>query len=137
MTDLALGAEIWRYTPETRTWERVYKSPVDIPVVDSQGNPRMTARDIGYRGMAIYTEADGTEALYVAGVSSAPLFDRQPPYVTSGYPPPAHPAHRRRRQFHGRSTGPGYLPGGYRQAQHGQERRPDSAPWKSTKANCL
>ena len=88
MTDLALGAEIWRYTPETRTWERVYKSPVDIPVVDSQGNPRMTARDIGYRGMAIYTEADGTEALYVACVSSAPLFDRQPPYVTSGYPPP-------------------------------------------------
>ena len=88
VTDLSLRAEIWRYTPENKTWERVYQSPQDIPVTDSQGNPRVAPRDIGYRGMVIYTEADGTEALYVAGVSAAPVFDQQPPYVNSGYPPP-------------------------------------------------
>lgn len=65
--DLPLQAEIWRWTPETNTWERVYQSPADVPL---PGHPnKFLARDIGYRGMTVFREADGTEALYVTGVS--------------------------------------------------------------------
>jgi hypothetical protein len=66
--DLPLQAEIWRYTPETETWERVYQSPNDIPIPDHPG--KYVARDIGFRDMAVFTEPNGTEALYVTGVSS-------------------------------------------------------------------
>jgi len=62
--DLPLQAEIWRWTPETNTWERVYQAPNDVPI---QGTMKTTSRDIGYRGMLIFKEADGTEALYVSG----------------------------------------------------------------------
>ena len=45
--DLPLAAEIWRWTPETDTWEMLYRSPVDVPI---QGTSRKYAlRDIGYR----------------------------------------------------------------------------------------
>lgn len=64
------AAEIWRYTPETKTWERVFKSPVDIPVVGRPGE--FTARDAGFRDMIVFEEeqADGTkeEVLYIGGV---------------------------------------------------------------------
>jgi hypothetical protein len=63
--DLALQAEIWRYTPETARWERVYQSPLRVPV---PGSDRHTTREVGYRGMGIFQEADGTEALYVGTV---------------------------------------------------------------------
>lgn len=87
--DLRLAAEIWQYTPETKTWARVYQSPLDIPVGnDSANNPIVMAHDIGYRGMAVFTEADGTQALYVAGVGAGELFANLAPYSTSGYPPP-------------------------------------------------
>ena len=66
--DLDLRAEIWRYTPETQVWERVYQSPDDVPIPDYPG--KFVARDIGFRSMVVFTEPDGTEALYVAGVSS-------------------------------------------------------------------
>jgi len=66
--DLPLQAEIWCYTPETNIWERVYQSPKDVPVVGHPG--KTVARDIGYRGMMVYKERDGTEALYVSGVSA-------------------------------------------------------------------
>jgi hypothetical protein len=67
--DLPLQAEIWRWTPKTDTWEMVYRSPNDVPIAGT--NPvKFTARDIGYRGMVVFQESDGTEALYVAGVSS-------------------------------------------------------------------
>jgi hypothetical protein len=75
--DLLLQAEIWRYTPRTRTWERVYQSPNDVEIPGSPG--KYTARDIGFRGMTVFTEADGTEALYVAGVSTRPIHPRVPP----------------------------------------------------------
>ncbi len=65
--DLPLQAEIWRWTPETDTWERVYQSPADVPLPGHPG--KFVARDIGYRGMTVFREADGTEALYVTGVS--------------------------------------------------------------------
>ena len=67
--DLPLQAEIWRWTPETDTWEMLYRSPNDVPI---QGTvpQKYTSRDIGFRAMQIFREADGTEALYVSGVSS-------------------------------------------------------------------
>jgi hypothetical protein len=74
--DLPLQAEIWCYTPESGAWECVHQSPNDVAVPDEPG--RLTARDIGYRGMLAYTEADGTEALYVAGVSPRALDRRLP-----------------------------------------------------------
>jgi hypothetical protein len=67
--DLPLQAEIWRWTPETDTWEMIYRSPNDVPIQGTEP-VRFTARDIGFRGMLVFTEADGTEALYVAGVTS-------------------------------------------------------------------
>jgi hypothetical protein len=67
--DLPLAAEIWRWSPVTDTWEMLYRSPVDIPIQGT--NPvKYAARDIGYRGMLVFREQDGTEALYVSGVSS-------------------------------------------------------------------
>lgn len=76
--DLPLQAEIWRWTPETNVWERVYQSPNDVPIPGHPG--KFVARDIGYRGMAIFTEPGGTEALYVGGVSAG--------FVWYGVPPP-------------------------------------------------
>jgi hypothetical protein len=90
--DLPLAAEIWRYTPVTKQWERVYRSPVDIPIVfDALGRPtKFTARDIAFRGMEVFREPDGTEALYVGGVSGSSVFDKNPPYGSSpgSFPPP-------------------------------------------------
>lgn len=77
MRDLPLRGEIWRYTPETRAWERVYQSPADVPIPGSPG--RKTARDIGYRGMAVFKEKDGTEALYVGAATSHLLWPPMPP----------------------------------------------------------
>jgi pimeloyl-ACP methyl ester carboxylesterase len=85
----SLGAEIWRYTPDTGQWTRVFKSPDTIPVAfDEEGNPTLfTARDIGFRGMTVFTEQDGMEALYVGGVTSGGVFDPFP-FGPKGYPPP-------------------------------------------------
>ena len=65
--DLKLQAEIWRWTAETNLWERIYQSPNDVPI---PGTSKFTARDIGFRGMLVFKEADGTEALYVSGDST-------------------------------------------------------------------
>lgn len=85
----SLGAEIWRYTPENGNWMRVYKSPDTIPVAfDEQDNPtRYTARDIGFRGMAVFTESNGEEALYAGGATSGAVFDPYP-FDPAGFPPP-------------------------------------------------
>jgi hypothetical protein len=76
--DLPLQAEIWRWDPESATWERVYQSPNDVEIPGYPG--KYVARDIGFRGMTVFTEADGTEALYVAGVTSRAY--------NKGIPPP-------------------------------------------------
>ena len=82
--DLPLQAEIWRWTPETNVWDRVFQSPNDVPIPDPD-NPgqslpgKVVARDIGFRGMIGFTEPDGTEALYVAGVSSRSFNPWAPP----------------------------------------------------------
>ncbi len=66
--DLPLQAEIWCYTPQTEVWERVYQSPEDIPV--PKDPTKLVARDVGFRGMEVFTEPDGTEALYVFGANA-------------------------------------------------------------------
>ena len=64
--DLDLRAEIWHWTPATKRWERVHISPLIIG-----RNQRNVARDIGYRGMALYQgRSDPIPALYVSGISS-------------------------------------------------------------------
>ncbi len=75
--DLPLQAEIWRYTPETETWERVYQSPNDVEIPDHPG--KYTARDLGYRGMTVFEEPDGSEALYVGSTTSNLLWPPMPP----------------------------------------------------------
>ena len=82
-TDLPLQAEIWRWTPDTDSWERVYQAPADVPLPGYQD--KFIARDIGYRGMTVFREADGTEALYVTGVSPQfmgfPGLNKLPPRI--------------------------------------------------------
>lgn len=75
--DLPLQAEIWRYTPQTQTWERVYQSPNDVAIPEHPG--KYTARDFGYRDMAVFREPNGTEALYVSGVSTRSIHPGVPP----------------------------------------------------------
>lgn len=87
--DLKLAAEIWQYTPATRAWVRVFQSPQDIPIGnDSAGQPIMAAEDIGFRGMTIFTESNGTQALYVAGVSAGEVYGSIPPYTFKTFPAP-------------------------------------------------
>ncbi|MFO0891884.1 MAG: hypothetical protein U0790_22445 [Isosphaeraceae bacterium] len=76
-SDLDLRAEIWRYTPETQTWDRVYQSEV-IPNPSAPG--KSIARDIGYRDMVEFRERDGTNALYILGCTAREY--------TPGLPPP-------------------------------------------------
>jgi hypothetical protein len=87
--DLPLAAEIWRYTPSTDQWSRVYQSPMDIPVrFDVRKRPtKYTARDIAFRSMAVVKEAGGQETLYVGGMSAAEVF----PGVFSAMPTPPGP----------------------------------------------
>lgn len=70
--DMPLAAQIWQWTPGTNTWAKVYTSPIDVPNPETPG--KFVPRDIGYRGMAVFNEPDGTEALYVGGMSAKPLF---------------------------------------------------------------
>ncbi len=73
--DLMLQGEIWRFTPESNTWERVYQSPL-VPLGDTG---KTVAVDVGYRSMTIFTESDGTEALYVGGFTSRDFNPGVPP----------------------------------------------------------
>ncbi|MCA9939745.1 MAG: hypothetical protein KC418_13965 [Anaerolineales bacterium] len=93
--DLDMRAEIWRWEPQTDTWERVFQAPYQVfteftqlggsisnPVtVTVDISPTNVARDIGYRGMTLFTDPDGTEALYVTAVSPSYLGYRVPPRI--------------------------------------------------------
>jgi Dockerin type I domain len=72
--DLPLQAEIWQYNPATNVWTRVFQSPNSLTTVDNEGNTVNTARDIGFRGMTVVTEPNGTQALYAGGVTSGSVF---------------------------------------------------------------
>lgn len=75
--DLPLQAEIWRYTPETDTWDRVFQSPNDVQIPDHPD--KYTARDSGFRGIIAFTDPDDTEALYVGAVTSESMNPGMPP----------------------------------------------------------
>jgi hypothetical protein len=69
--DLALQAEIWRWTPASNTWDRVFQSPLalDNPGPGAPAPPRTGKKlpyEIAFRGFEAFTEADGTEALYAS-----------------------------------------------------------------------
>lgn len=88
-----LGAEIWQYTPETKTWKRVYKSPNTIPIynagLDSNGKPTIfVAREVGFRGMLVFQEKDGHNRLYVGSVNAGSFLEIYPPYDQQGWPAP-------------------------------------------------
>jgi len=72
-----LQAEIWRYTPgPPEVWERVLQSPFSIDNPET-GQANAVPADIGFRGMYVFKEQDGTEALYVGGLSAKPMFGLQ------------------------------------------------------------
>ena len=77
--DLPLQAEIWRFAPATGQWQRLYESPNDVPNPDRPG--KFVPRDMAYRTMTVYREADGTDALYVGGVTTNAMWQ-------GGVPPP-------------------------------------------------
>lgn len=63
---LDLRAQVWCYDPVSAAWSEVYVSPV---VVGPKGHE--VARDLGYRGMAVFQgRSDPAPALYVNTVSS-------------------------------------------------------------------
>jgi hypothetical protein len=80
--DADLRAEIWRYSPRTRRWRRVYRSP---SVRNPRARGKRVARDIGYRGMVVLKRPGGRKALYVAGVTAdefiPELARRHPPRI--------------------------------------------------------
>jgi hypothetical protein len=80
--DLPLQGEIWRWTPDDSggpgTWARVYQSPNIVPIPNTSPQ-KFTAREMGFRDMTVFVEADGTEALYVSGTSARGFIDGLPP----------------------------------------------------------
>jgi len=48
-----------------------------VPIPDTPD--KFTTRDVGYRGMGVFVESDGTEVLYVSGVNSKMINDGAPP----------------------------------------------------------
>jgi hypothetical protein len=79
--DMDLRAEIWQYTPRTGTWRCVYRSPADIPNPRARG--KFLPRDIAFRGMTVYRDSRGDEALYVGGVTA----DEYVPEIARKHPP--------------------------------------------------
>ncbi|HTE61696.1 MAG TPA: hypothetical protein VK631_15190, partial [Solirubrobacteraceae bacterium] len=79
--DMDLRAEIWSFDPATATWTRVYQSPADIPNPRAPG--KFVARDLGFRNMIVHRAPDGTESLYVAGVTT----DEYIPELAESHPP--------------------------------------------------
>ena len=60
-------AEIWRFTPGNKGWERVYTSPLITVTVND--NEFTGPRDFGYRGMTVTEDAQGQEMLLVGSFS--------------------------------------------------------------------
>lgn len=82
--EINMRAEIWRWHPQTNQWERVHQSGeqlvtyykglggsiLDPEIITVPITPTVVATDLGYRGMVVFEEPDGTEALYVTAISS-------------------------------------------------------------------
>lgn len=71
-----LQAQIWAGNPITNTWTRVFQSPLNVRVPAYPGV--FTAPDSGFRGMTVFTEQSGTQALYVGGSTSIQAWPRLP-----------------------------------------------------------
>jgi hypothetical protein len=78
--DADLRAEIWRYTPRTGRWTRVYRSPT-LPNPRARG--KRIARDIGYRAMTVLKRRGHPPALYVGAVTA----DEFIPELARRHPP--------------------------------------------------
>jgi SAM-dependent methyltransferase len=77
--DLDRRAQIWRYSPQTRTWQKIYTSPL---VQGRDG--KKVARDIGYRAMTVFqASSDRVPALYVCTWS--PSKAERPPIILRTY----------------------------------------------------
>ncbi|MBA3945870.1 MAG: hypothetical protein H0X37_15040 [Herpetosiphonaceae bacterium] len=83
--DLDLRAELWRWTPQTNTWERVLKSQT-IP--NPNDSTKQLAVDYGYRTMSIYQEANGSQSLYVGAVSPRSYYKQVNSDGSFKVPPP-------------------------------------------------
>jgi hypothetical protein len=79
--DLDLRAEIWQYTPRTRRWRRVYRSPANVPNPRARRKP--LARDLAFRGMKVMRGPGGREALFISGVTT----NEYVPENARSYPP--------------------------------------------------
>jgi hypothetical protein len=78
--EMNLRAEIWQYTPATKRWRLVYRSPTEQNPLE----PKLrVATDIAYRGMLTYKDTQGRTALYAAGVSA----DEYLPSLLVSHPP--------------------------------------------------
>lgn len=76
--DLPMQAEIWRWTPDggEGSWERVYQSPLSVPIPNTT---KFVAREVGFRDMTVFTESDGTDVLYVTGITARGYIPGLPP----------------------------------------------------------
>ena len=84
--ELDLRAEIWQYTPATHKWLRVFQSPLE----DNPSEPKLpVAKDIAFRGMVDYTDPEGKQAIYAAGVSADEYIPKNlvthPPQIMRSY----------------------------------------------------
>ena len=78
--DADLRAEIWRYSPGSRRWTLVYRSPT---IANPRARGKRVARDIGYRGMVVLKEPGRRKALYVGGLTANEFI----PELARRYPP--------------------------------------------------
>ncbi len=81
--DIDMRAQIWRWDPDTTVWTQVYVAPTKTfteyqriggtiinPITETVPiPPTEVGMDVGYRGMTLFKEPDGTVALYVTAVS--------------------------------------------------------------------
>ena len=70
LTDMDLRGRIYTYDPATNQVELVYVAPM-VPTLSSDGSTVFVPRDLGYRSMIVFREADGTEALYTTTFTSS------------------------------------------------------------------
>lgn len=64
--DLDMQGQIWRWTPETDSWELAFRSPL---IVGKTGED--APRDLGYRGMRVFQgKSDSKPNLYVSTMST-------------------------------------------------------------------
>lgn len=74
--DLPLRAEIWEWDPATNDWTRVYRQPENYRIPDEP--IKFIPSNIGFRGMEVFTEPDGTEALYAVAYSFRDILPEMP-----------------------------------------------------------